>query len=154
MRSLSCECERSDDTTLAQAFQLITGRLLNGLLSEPDNRIGRLLASGKPLPNSVVPRPLAATPGRADVAMPPATDGRRLLVLAEPRSTSWRATLDGHRLVRTTAYGWAQAWWLPAGGGKLVVEHVGGHRHTLVLVEGVLVLLALMLCLPSRGRQR
>ncbi|HZY87077.1 MAG TPA: DUF1549 and DUF1553 domain-containing protein, partial [Gemmataceae bacterium] len=49
VRSLSCECERSDDTTLAQAFQLITGRLLNNMLREPDNRIGRLLASGKPL---------------------------------------------------------------------------------------------------------
>jgi hypothetical protein len=46
-RSLSCECERSEDTTLAQAFQLITGDLLNRRLSEPDNRIGRLLSEGK-----------------------------------------------------------------------------------------------------------
>jgi hypothetical protein len=46
-RLLSCECERSDDTTLSQAFQLITGPLLNKLLREPDNRIGRLLSSGK-----------------------------------------------------------------------------------------------------------
>jgi hypothetical protein len=46
-RSLSCECERSDDTTLAQAFQLITGDLLNRRLGEPDNRIGRLLGEGK-----------------------------------------------------------------------------------------------------------
>jgi hypothetical protein len=45
-RSLSCECERSEDTTLAQAFQLITGDLLNQRLSEPDNRLGRLLAQG------------------------------------------------------------------------------------------------------------
>jgi hypothetical protein len=47
VRSLSCECERSDDTTLNQAFQLITGEMLNRMLSEPDNRIGKLLASGK-----------------------------------------------------------------------------------------------------------
>ena len=46
-RLLTCECERSDDTTLAQAFQLITGELLNRLLSEPDNRIGKLLAAEK-----------------------------------------------------------------------------------------------------------
>jgi hypothetical protein len=46
-RSLSCECERSDDTTLAQAFQLITGDLLNHRLGEPDNRLGCLLAAGK-----------------------------------------------------------------------------------------------------------
>ena len=67
-------------------------------------------------------------------------------MLAEPRSRSWRATLDGQRLERATAYGWAQAWWLPSNGGRLVVGHVGGHRHTLVVLEGVLVLLALLLC--------
>ncbi len=46
-RLLSCDCERSDDTTLTQAFQLLTGALLNQLLSEPDNRIGRMLAAKK-----------------------------------------------------------------------------------------------------------
>ena len=46
-RLLSCECERSDDTTLNQAFQLITGELVNGMLTEKDNRLGKLLASGK-----------------------------------------------------------------------------------------------------------
>ncbi|HMC70290.1 MAG TPA: hypothetical protein VKJ07_14135, partial [Mycobacteriales bacterium] len=119
-----------------------------------DGLAAQAAAAGKPLPNTVAPKPLTATPGHAHVALPPASDGRRLLVLAEPRSASWRATLDGHRLERTTAYGWAQAWWLPPEGGRLVVEHVGGHRHTLVLIEGALVLLALLLCLPSRGRQR
>jgi hypothetical protein len=112
------------------------------------------VAAGRPLPTTAAPNPLSATPGHGDVALPPASGGRRLLVLAEPHSASWRATLDGRRLERTTAYGWAQAWWLPPEGGHLVVEHLGGHRHTLVLVEGALVLLALLLCLPSRGRQR
>ena len=45
VRSLSCECERSDDTTLGQAFQMITGKLLDGMLRKPDNRLGRLLAA-------------------------------------------------------------------------------------------------------------
>jgi hypothetical protein len=45
VRSLSCECERSDDTTLNQAFQLITGPLLNEMLSASENRIGKLLAA-------------------------------------------------------------------------------------------------------------
>jgi hypothetical protein len=53
VRSLSCECERSEDNTLGQAFQLITGRLVNGLLAEPDNRIGKLLAEKKPLPEVI-----------------------------------------------------------------------------------------------------
>ncbi len=47
VRSLSCECERSDDTTLNQAFQLITGAMLNKMLSQSDNRVGRLLAASK-----------------------------------------------------------------------------------------------------------
>lgn len=46
-RLLTCECERSDDTTLNQAFQLLTGELMNEMLSEKDNRIGRLLAAKK-----------------------------------------------------------------------------------------------------------
>ncbi len=44
-RLLSCECERSEDTTLTQAFQLITGDLMNRLLGEPEGRLGRLLAA-------------------------------------------------------------------------------------------------------------
>src|SRR5262249_36873478 len=48
VRSLSCECERSEDTTLNQAFQLITGPMLNGMLTTKDNRIGRLLDAKKP----------------------------------------------------------------------------------------------------------
>jgi hypothetical protein len=43
-RLLTCECERSDDATLGRAFQLLTGELLNQLLSEKNNRIGRLAA--------------------------------------------------------------------------------------------------------------
>ena len=47
VRALSCDCERSDDATINQAFQLLTGSVLNQMLTEPDNRIGRLLAAGK-----------------------------------------------------------------------------------------------------------
>jgi hypothetical protein len=47
-RLLSCECERSDDTTLNQAFQLLTGELMNEMLTTQDNRIGKLLKSKKP----------------------------------------------------------------------------------------------------------
>jgi hypothetical protein len=47
VRSLSCECERSEDTTLNQAFQLITGEMLNRMLSAEDNRIGKQVAGGK-----------------------------------------------------------------------------------------------------------
>jgi hypothetical protein len=46
-RLLACECERSSDTTLGEAFQLISGEMLNRMLSAPGNRIGRLLAAHK-----------------------------------------------------------------------------------------------------------
>jgi hypothetical protein len=38
-RLLSCECERSDDTTLAQAFQLINGDTVRDALESQGNRI-------------------------------------------------------------------------------------------------------------------
>ena len=44
-RLLTCECERSDSTTLAQAFQLINGESIRTKLVDPDNRIGRLIRS-------------------------------------------------------------------------------------------------------------
>lgn len=46
-RLVSCECERSGETTLSQAFQLVSGPLINDLLSRPDNRLQQLLDSGK-----------------------------------------------------------------------------------------------------------
>jgi hypothetical protein len=45
-RLLTCECERSEATTLAQAFQLINGDSVRAKLEAGDNRIGRLLESG------------------------------------------------------------------------------------------------------------
>ncbi len=42
-RLLTCECERSEATTLAQAFQLINGEAVRERLEARDNRIGRLL---------------------------------------------------------------------------------------------------------------
>lgn len=47
MRLLTCECERSSETTMNQAFQLISGPAMNELLTDPDNRPAKLLASGK-----------------------------------------------------------------------------------------------------------
>lgn len=43
----SCECERSDESTLSQAFQLISGPFVNELLTAEDNRIEQLLDAEK-----------------------------------------------------------------------------------------------------------
>ena len=47
MRLLSCECERSGETTMSQAFNLVSGPEINELLSAPDNRIQQMIAAGK-----------------------------------------------------------------------------------------------------------
>jgi hypothetical protein len=46
-RLLNCDCERNDNTTMAQALQFITGPLVNKGVSASDNRLGRLLKAGK-----------------------------------------------------------------------------------------------------------
>ncbi|MBI3877861.1 MAG: DUF1549 domain-containing protein [Verrucomicrobia bacterium] len=47
MRLLTCECERSGETTMNQAFQFITGPAINQLLGAPGNRLGKMLAANK-----------------------------------------------------------------------------------------------------------
>jgi hypothetical protein len=44
-RLLTCECERSDDAGVIQAFQMMTGELVNGVIRDPNNRLGKLLAA-------------------------------------------------------------------------------------------------------------
>ena len=46
-RLLSCDCERSNETTLGQTFHLISGPQISKLVSEPENRLATLLRSGK-----------------------------------------------------------------------------------------------------------
>lgn len=59
-RLLTCECERSEAVTLAQAFQMISGDTARELIERPDNRIGRLLASGASDPEILEELTLAA----------------------------------------------------------------------------------------------
>jgi hypothetical protein len=44
-RLLTCECERAETTTLAQAFQLINGSSIRDKIEAGDNRIGHLIRS-------------------------------------------------------------------------------------------------------------
>src|SRR5262249_33227670 len=46
-RLMSCDCERSEDAGLLQAFQLITGELLDGALRDPENGLGKMMAAGR-----------------------------------------------------------------------------------------------------------
>jgi hypothetical protein len=96
--------------------------------------------------------PLVAQPGQARLTLPTATTTDRLLVLAEGRSSEWRATLDGKPLPAATAYGWAQAWRLPAAGGTLTVARAGSSRSWLMWLQLGLLIAALVLCLPAPAR--
>jgi hypothetical protein len=44
-RLQSCDCERSEETTLGQTFQMVSGPLINQMLATDGNRLDRLLAS-------------------------------------------------------------------------------------------------------------
>jgi len=47
-RLLTCECERSDATTLSQALQLLSGPVVNELITRKDNRLARWSAKDQP----------------------------------------------------------------------------------------------------------
>ena len=47
-RELACECEREGDSNLAQALQLINGPTINDKVRNPNNRLGKFLASKAP----------------------------------------------------------------------------------------------------------
>jgi len=42
-RLQTCECERTNETTLAQTFEMVSGEIVSTLLTEPQNRIDRWL---------------------------------------------------------------------------------------------------------------
>jgi hypothetical protein len=46
-RLLTCECERSESTTLAQAFQMINGETVRRKLEKSSNRIGQWIDAGR-----------------------------------------------------------------------------------------------------------
>ena len=46
-RLLSCDCERSNETTLGQAFHLISGPQISRLVGHAENRLTKLIAEGK-----------------------------------------------------------------------------------------------------------
>jgi hypothetical protein len=87
-RLFTCECERANDSTLGQAFQLISGELLNRMLAEPDNRLGRLLKAGKS------DRAILDELYLAALSRPPTPDETRALLAQVTASTDRRAAWE------------------------------------------------------------
>ena len=127
--------------------QIPTGELV--VLGPSDAAVA---AAGGELPLGARPRALPATPGSSR-AVVPAGRGGRMLVLAEPKSKRWHASIDGKSLPATTAYGWAQAWWLPTEGGRLDLGRSSDSRGWWLVAQLVVVALALLLAVPVRSRR-
>jgi hypothetical protein len=87
-RLLTCECERSGSSTLAQAFQLLSGPALRESLSHPRNRLAALLESGRP-PGEVVEELYWSALGR-----PPAAAERRAAEAYLEEASDRRSALE------------------------------------------------------------
>jgi hypothetical protein len=47
-REMACQCERSNDSNLSQALQMINGPVVHNKLRDAEGRVAKLFASGKP----------------------------------------------------------------------------------------------------------
>lgn len=81
-------------------------------------------------------------------------EANRLLVLADATDSKWHATLDGIPLVRATAWGWAQAFTLPASGGQLEISYSQTSRQVSLGIQAFLFLSVLVLSAPGGRRGR
>lgn len=91
-------------------------------------------------------------PLRADAV--PSGPAGRLLVLSEASDDGWRASVGGARLTRTTAWGWATAFALPPGGGRLELTRDQSARHRVLLGQGIGLAALAVLTVPSARRRR
>lgn len=83
----------------------------------------------------------------------PAGPPQRLLVLADAASRGWRASVDGVDLDRRTAWGWAQAFVVPAAGGRLELSYDQGPRHRALAAQALVVVVVLVLAAPGARRR-
>ncbi|WFB09146.1 glycosyltransferase [Streptomyces sp. LX-29] len=102
---------------------------------------------------AAAPVPVAAGPVEAHTEIPAGGEGR-LLRVADRAAPGWRATLDGKPLKAKTVDGWAQAFELPAAGGRLDLSYETPLTHTAwVWTQGVLAVVLVVLALPGRRRE-
>jgi GT2 family glycosyltransferase len=97
------------------------------------------------------PTVLPSGPEGAHASVPPGPAGR-LLVLSDSADRGWRATVNGTPLPRRTAWGWAQAFVVPAGGGPLVISRASTGRTLQLMLVLVALFVVVVLAAPSAGR--
>ncbi|WP_256106519.1 glycosyltransferase family 2 protein [Streptomyces sp. ODS05-4] len=107
-------------------------------------------AEGREAATDLVPVPSGPVEAHTDL---PAGPAGRTLRIADRADDGWEATLDGRPLKKTVADGWAQAFELPAGGGRLDLTYQAPFTHTAwVWAQCFLVLVLFVLALPGRRR--
>ncbi|MHB1433707.1 MAG: glycosyltransferase family 2 protein, partial [Streptosporangiaceae bacterium] len=96
---------------------------------------------------TVVPIPS----GPVGLAGVPAPSSGGILMLSEPVSAGWHASLNGRALARvpSPAGSWAQAFRLPPGGGALAVGYTAFWHGLALAAELIVFLIALGLALPG-----
>jgi GT2 family glycosyltransferase len=135
---------------LAPGIPLGSAQVLGPALASAATHPAAVLAGSGRAPSLAE---LAAAPPTEVVAgtrLPPGPAGR-LLVLSDAAGSGWHARLDGSVLPSARAWGWAQAFRLPPGGGQLVVDHDAGARSWLVGLALGAALVVVVLAAPSPG---
>ncbi|MFD9358973.1 glycosyltransferase [Streptomyces sp. NPDC060031] len=113
-----------------------------------DRQVARaVIVSGKP---GEAPIPVAS--GLVEVHTKiQAGEAGRVLRIADRAAPGWQATLDGKPLRAKTVDGWAQAFELPAAGGRLDLVHEDAFTRTAWhWAQGLLALVLLVMALPGR----
>lgn len=87
-RLQSCDCERSDETTLGQTFQLVSGGLINQMLAKKGNRLDKLVDSHVTSDEMITELYWAA------VTRPPADEERTAALSYLARAASHRVALE------------------------------------------------------------
>jgi len=98
------------------------------------------------------PVPLPSRRESARAQLLPGPPGR-LLVLAEKADDEWVAQLDGTRLTPKTAYGWAQAFELPARAGVIELRRDNSARQSALTVQALVLVVVLVLAAPPIRRR-
>jgi hypothetical protein len=124
---------RPESQTSAFELWRVTGTVARASVIEPDG-------SQVALPSGSVSVTDATAPSAGGT-----------LVLAEPASAAWHASLDGHALTALSSpvYGWAQGFRLPAGGGTLNISRQQTGRGLIVALELLAVAVVAALALPG-----
>ncbi|MCW2542645.1 MAG: conserved rane protein of unknown function [Frankiales bacterium] len=126
--------------------------VLSGPLAEQALQSG-MRAPAPELLNTDPPLPIATGAEEAQGKVAKGDPGR-LLVLADAVDSRWVATLDGKPLTSHTAWGWAQAFSLPPGGGALELHYRQTSRQVSLAAQGALLLIVVILAAPGGRRGR